>query len=209
MSAKLKVLFYTMMIIYSMSACAYLFPTNEFEMTKWSSKTGKEVNENKILHFNIYTKNRIKVSLGKTVKEFLYYIDENNLKITSVDNYAQSIVKFKDGKLLVDPRFFSIKTEEGVKEIILDMVTLSASDVKKKDDENKKAVTNNSVNMNEGSKINYQVKQKVNVNMNKKVDVNYKAGMNTNPGITNKNSMGNNPVFKGRRQRNNRHCKTM
>ncbi len=123
MSKRYSALLLIMLITSGISACSLLFPENKYEFTVWKSHKIDNNSDTVVLKINIYSKNRIKASYGKTKKEYLYYIEDNRIKVTSIDDYSQSVLKPENGKLIADPNYFGIKTNDSIKEIALERIS--------------------------------------------------------------------------------------
>jgi len=89
-----------------------LFQQNTFLNTKWKSK--KSNYHKVVLYIDFYSKNKLKIHIGKRVREFLYYIEDNKVKITHINNYAQSELSINKNEIQCDPGFFGIKSKRKI-----------------------------------------------------------------------------------------------
>lgn len=119
MSKKFIVLLLTAIIASTVPACSYFFPENKYEYTTWKSSNIEEKNSTLVLELNIYSGNRMRASYGKTKNEYLYYIEDNRIKVTNIKDYSQSVIKLKNDKLIINPEYFGIKVNGTAKEISL------------------------------------------------------------------------------------------
>jgi hypothetical protein len=138
MSKKYSTLLLIILISSGISACSFLFPDNKYKNTVWKSRNLEDGKDVVVLELNIYSRNRIKASFGKTKKEYLYYIEDNRIKVTNTQDYSQTVLKPVDGKLKVDPKYFGIKVADSGKEIELEKVSFSDTSSREKSIKEKK-----------------------------------------------------------------------
>jgi hypothetical protein len=130
MLKKISTLLLTVLVTAGISACTYFFPNNEYENTVWKSRNlegNKDAKDAVNLKVNIYSRNRIKVSFSNIKKEYLYYIEDNRIMVTNIQDYSQSVFKLEKGKLIVDPKYLGIKVDDSIKKISLDRISFTNS----------------------------------------------------------------------------------
>jgi hypothetical protein len=138
MAKRFSTLLLMIVVIHGISACSYIFPENKFEKTLWRSKNKTEKKDAGALELDIYSRNRIKAVYGKTKKEYLYYVENNEIRVTNINDYSQSVLKPGKNRLTVDPKYFGFKADQNW--IVLERIPLSdISHGKKSGSENKTA----------------------------------------------------------------------
>lgn len=104
-------LFFLILLFLSLFASCTNDLKEKLIYTKWKNKAGN-------IFCNFTSKNSLELYIRGTKINYFYYIENNELKITNIKNFSQSLINYKDEKLHLEPSL----DRKSSREIILSKV---------------------------------------------------------------------------------------
>ncbi len=127
MKKKYGALLLILVSLTGISACSYFIQENKFDNTVWKSQKSDDGIDENVLELQIYSKNRIRAIYGKKKMEYIYYFDQNQIKVTNIEDYSQSLLRFENKKLIADPNYFGVESDKQAQTIVLERVLSDSS----------------------------------------------------------------------------------